>query len=565
MNYLDLLQQQQPASPVEQLLREWSARQGNRPPAVAPTPGRNPGLESLLYGAAPPQYQNPAVSAPSNLLPRTDNAPVGARLGLTPPPARPGITAPDWSLALGPMQPVVDAIRTAPEFPQDQPPSAPPQRDIRELSLEDIGQYLMRPAMGASPYSREELLARQQELRSEQEYRSIAGNRPNQPRPQEAGDGGPPVEPIAIAASAAAPASTGPAEAPAEGERPLAINPEGVRQAGETANTQAALSGQRTPGPSGAAVTPGSPSNNRWSLSDIPMPDYGRVERLFNDARPEVYNGDPQKVWQMALLGALGNLQFTPGQRFGYGLVRAIPGGAQGAAQEINAQDVRKQQNQRDTRDWQRGLAGLVSQQEGDQYRNRVTGRTFERDSDFQQQQLSEGRARTGIAAQGLDIQRQEAALRTRIFEDSLQDRQTARLLSNLRVQGLLRQAGMEQDATSIIMQAIPNVVQNNSGLPPGFRLAIPGQAQPMSLGDARRHLTGMLTSPEAMRANPMLATQPQQVNRIVESQLIELVTENIALLPPDQRNALIQRLGAGLQRRAPQGTPVNFGDTNER
>lgn len=302
----------------------------------------------------------------------------------------------------------------------------------------------------------------------------------------------------------------------------------------------------------GAPVIPTGPSGPRPTLSDIPQPDYSRVLEEYQRARPADYQPDPQRNWMMALLGGLSNVQFRPGERLGYGLSGAISGGAQGYARESAVQEARGRETGREQRDWQRGLAGMVSGQEDARYNRQVQSRTFDRDTRHQDRSYDLQRAGLGLQAEELRARREGQA--------------GQQLLQRLRINEMLQRSGMQQDAGSVLMDSVPDVVAGRVTMP-GLTVPMPGAngaVEQVPISAAYQRLQSRLGSREFMAANPMLVGNAQALNTIVEMQLGELVTQTLIELQrtnPEQFQATIRRLGQIRASRPRAGTGVSFGE----
>lgn len=358
------------------------------------------------------------------------------------------------------------------------------------------------------------------------------------------------LAPVFLTEPTAAPAATAASTTPPGPSQTDSAEPQApTTTPGAPAAATPALAPTRA---AGTPVIPTGPRGPRPTLSDIPQPDYARVLEEYQRARPGDYQPDPQRNWMMALLGGLSNVQFRPGERLGYGLSGAISGGAQGYARESASQEARGREVSREQRDWQRGLAGMVSGQEDARYSRAVQGRTFDRDTQNQDRSYDLQRAGLGLQAEEL--------------RDRREGRAGAQLLQRLRINEMLQRSGMQQDAGSVLMDSVPDVVAGRVTMP-GLTVPMPGAngaVEQVPISAAYQRLQSRLGSREFMAANPMLVGNAQALNTIVEMQLGELVTQTLIELQrtnPEQFQATIRRLGQIRASRPRAGTGVSFGE----
>lgn len=431
-----------------------------------------------------------------------------------------------------PLPPEVRAPYQRPIADLPPPTGAPPSRPLGEMSEQDLSALLAQVGAGRGPRNIDP-----EALREVYNFRmDVPANRPNQIRPMEPGDGGPPVERIADRAQPAG-ATTGPAEPPAvDPSVPAELSLGGIRAA---ANLAPSTRSSDRPGgtlPSGSAPTPGGGS------SRIPEANYGPMWEAMNNARPGDVQPDQSRVWQMALLGALGNLAFTPGERLGFGLARAIPGGAQGAAREMDTQRGLQRENQREQRGWSRDLAGMLGSTEDRRVDRAFRGMEFDANQGYRNASLD-------LQRQGLTNQTEQLRL-----QGARQDLQTQ--LLQARTQALLRQAGIDQNAGAVLMEGAPRIAEGRLTIP-GFTLPGPNGTR-LSVGDAYRTIITGLQRRESLVANPLFATNPRLVENQARLQLSQAITEHIATLPEEERSRIISWVARNQQRSPRQGSALS-------
>lgn len=266
----------------------------------------------------------------------------------------------------------------------------------------------------------------------------------------------------------------------------------------------------------GAGVPAAGGSGGRYpTLSDVPPPNYDRVLQMLQEARPRDHQPmDDKTLWRMALLGALANASFQPGEGVGPGLLRSAAGGA-GTAFNLLSQDQQQRRlTEREQREHSRDVARTYGSLESDRFRNSIAARTFDRDSAIAQDNLSLSRQRLAVASQNAGLNR---------------------LLTMARINNLTQQAAATRDPNFLIASLAPLIGRGD--LATNFRIPYGANGQEMSVNEIRDQLrTGML------RSNPILAANPQEMTRALNQAVAETVS-NYLYQQAQQNPEIVQRL----------------------
>lgn len=261
-------------------------------------------------------------------------------------------------------------------------------------------------------------------------------------------------------------------------------------------------------------------------------PNWGRVEDLFRQGIPNEPGTDQSRMWLMGLLGGLGNLQFEPGRRLGFGLSRAVAGSAQGYAGENLRQENERQQVGRERRTAQRELAGIAGNQE------MARAGLSRQDRQFAESVRQHDRS-FGLQERGVAVQERNA-----------DTNEWYRRALGMRA---LQQAGMDANPASIALQGAADIVQGDIAPPPGMQVNVGGG--PMTVTQARAYLRRQLSTPEALRAGGLFATNPGMAEREINQQLREAVTAAFAGATPELRTQWLRAIGSTQESRRRQGS----------
>lgn len=479
-----------------------------------------------------------------------NNAPVGARLFGGPGPSRPG-TAPS-AARLNEIDRIARLYGVGPYGPQ---PSTTPLAPVPSASLEEL-YGLIPPEIGALP----------------------AMPAPPEPMTRPA--------PAAVAADAdPSSASRAPAVAPQESGRRLPhgaasalawrdflgdmagslwsmrgglpqLGPPGAAQIAATVRENGvAEPGQymapdnypQFPAPDTPMPTPPTPPTEATTTADamagvtrgrpyarlaLQDPDYAAVMREYDQSAPRNYQEDPNdrtmRLVAAALAGGFGGSPNDPLAPLG-----AIGSLSAGYAREGDrARAIADREDERRV-GYQRGRAALMGDQENSRWQTGFQRQTFDRGS----QQMEENNA---IAREELGIRRESAGL--------------SRTLTQMRINALARQAGMEVGPADMLSRALPDIVRNSAPLivqtergmqqlmlpiAPEFLRGRRGEATPtgvtmMSPADARRRVSETLL--------PQYAASPQALDRAVNGVLSQAYMHAILGTPEPQRQQLMQQ-----------------------
>lgn len=476
---------------------------------MAPRPGTAPSARALaeqemiarLYGRLPPITPDFVAGLGGAQIPAPP-LPVALPGGRVPPAARPGGGRLDPLLMVPPLTlpPEIDPSnepRTPPDRPQDRAvavPQTPAEANFmppqpRPGSAAD--EQWLAMLRGAAAPNRDMLDMNEEELLRRSGQRTATRGEP-------------------IPREAATPQETsGPGTAP--GDPPP--------------------TGEGNPAVAGVART-------RYPRFEGNEPDFTESRAAFERSRPGTRERDPEERMLRLIASALaGGMRET-----GVGVAGGASAGlGAGYARESDRDEALWRQDEEARVTFERGLAGLLGQQEQAAFNNAIARQGFDRTSMIAEDQ--DARAR-----ETLGIQRANLAQNT--------------ILRQLRMQALLQQGGMAAEPANILSRGIQQVIAN-----PGTQILIPDErggmvpltfnigGQERTLGQLRAELTAQRGQAGAFRNNPLFATNPGMAQRIIDDELAGLLMERFRGLSSAQQSAVLRQLLPLTQNRARAGS----------
>jgi hypothetical protein len=289
-------------------------------------------------------------------------------------------------------------------------------------------------------------------------------------------------------------------------------------------------------GTDNAAV--GAPTRTRYAPFAGQMPTGQAALDAWNAGRPQERQRNPEERMMRLIAAALAGGMRETGLGVGGG---AAAGLGAGYGQESDRDEALWQRSETERQRFQQGLAGLLGQQEQQQFDNMMARQTFDRQSQALGDQDS--RVREGLA-----IQRQAAG------EQSL--------LRRMRMQRMLEQSGMEAQPAQVLTRGVEHVVRN-----PGTQLLVTdgeGRTRPLTFRVGDRELTlaqlqdrllQQRGNPANARTNPLFATNPQLARDQTRADVADMLMQQILGLPEAQRRQVMQQMLPMIQSRARAGS----------
>lgn len=296
-----------------------------------------------------------------------------------------------------------------------------------------------------------------------------------------------------------------------------------------------------------AGVTRGA---NPYARLALTPPDYAGVMAQYDQSAPqqtpEGPNDGVMRLVASALAGGFGDN--SP-----LGSLSAIPGLAAGYAREGDRALARGDRADALRREYTRGRAELMGNQENSRWQTGLAQQTFDRAS----QQMG---THDALQREGLDIQRQNGAL--------------SRTLTTMRINALARQAGMEVGPAEMLGRALPEMVRNSAPLmvqteqgmsqlqlpiAPEYLRPERGGAAPSGItmltpADARRRVS------ETLMRLPGYAASPQALSRAVDGILSQSYMTAILSQPEPIRQQLLRQTHRWFESR-PRANTSNIED----
>lgn len=286
-------------------------------------------------------------------------------------------------------------------------------------------------------------------------------------------------------------------------------------------------------------------------------PDYGPALDAMRAGAPQMLQDAPdERMWRL-IAGALGAGYGPDGPA---GAPAGLAAAAAGEGQRSREMGARNNAQQLE---FSRGLAALLGDQATGGYRAAADAATFDQRERNLQADNRRADQQLGLQREELGIKREDAAARRELTAQN-------QLLSRLRLQMTLRNAGLDVNAQDLLSRALPEAVRNNSpilvtgedGSSSPLMLPVPGEYQgPARRGEPPRQLA-MMTPDRARRAitetlgrDPAYATQAGNIPNVANGILSQLYATAISRLPPDQQQQALRQLQRWMENRPRAGT----------